>query len=93
MLEEKIKQNAIVVMQHCVGLGRKKPYKRHGKLFYRPYRNYFATGAQDELWEAIRKEGYATARKEQSHVFYFLTREGLDWLGKQIGVYIHDEID
>lgn len=91
MLDEKIKQNAIAVMQHSIGLDRKNPYKRHGKLFYRPYRNYFASGAKDDLWEAIRKEGYATARKEKSMIYYFLTRSGLNWLGEQIGIYIHDE--
>ena len=93
MLDEKIKQNAVAVMEHAVGLDRKKPYKRHGKLFYRPYRNYFATGAKNDLWEAIRNEGYATAQQQQSSVYYFLTRSGLDWLGVQIGVHIYDESD
>lgn len=93
MLDEKIKQNAIAVMQHAIGMGHKRPYKRHGKLYYKPYRNYFATGAKDSLWEEIRKEGYATMREESFHIYYFLTRSGLDWLGKQIGVHIYDESD
>lgn len=93
MLDEKIKQNAIAVREHAIGLDRKNPYKRRGKLFYRPYRNYFATGAKNDLWEAIRNEGYATAQQQQSRVYYFLTRTGLDWLGVQIGVHIYDESD
>ena len=45
--------------KHCIGLDRKKPYIRHGKKFYRPYRNYFATGRNYEVWEAMEFAGYA----------------------------------
>lgn len=32
----------VEVAKHAIGLDHRKPYTRHGKLFYRPYRNYFA---------------------------------------------------
>ena len=34
----------IDLCKHMVGLDYQKPYHRHGKAFYRPYRNYFADG-------------------------------------------------
>lgn len=30
----------IKLAKHCIGLDRKKPYKRHRRYFYKPYRNY-----------------------------------------------------
>ena len=43
--------------KHCIGLDRKKPYIRHGKKFYFPYRNYFATGRDYEIWEVMESAG------------------------------------
>ena len=43
----------IDLAKHCIGLDRKKPYIRNGKKFYRPYRNFFATGRNYEDWETI----------------------------------------
>lgn len=31
----------IELAKHCVGLDRKNPYTRHGKKWYKPYRNYY----------------------------------------------------
>lgn len=82
---------------HAIGLDHKKPYKRHGKVFYRPYRNRFATHdkAPDfKTWELMEENGYAEAYYGTSGVrYYFLTRNGLDWLGNIIGIVIHDEED
>ena len=81
---------------HAIGLDRNKPYKRHGKLFYRPYRNYYAASPKDsEVWEVMVAAGYAEAGRKDRYGgrMYWLTRKGLDWLGEQIGVHIHDESD
>ena len=32
---------AIEICKHMVGLDYKSPYHRHGKAFYKPYRNYY----------------------------------------------------
>ena len=32
----------IDLAKHCIGLDRKKPYIRHGKKFYRPYRKFYS---------------------------------------------------
>ena len=37
----------IELAKHCIGLDHKKPYKRHGRYFYRPYRNYYDAGGKD----------------------------------------------
>ena len=50
---------------HAIGLDHKKPYKRHGKLFYRPYRNYYDASIKDcEVWDLMVKAGYAKAGRK-----------------------------
>ena len=84
----------IDLASHCIGLDYKKPYKRHGRYFYRPYRNYYGAGGKDvEIWDVMVEAGYAAAGKENSHGgrLYWLTREGLDWLGNILGIHIYDK--
>lgn len=91
------KENLYVKLaSHAIGLDHRKPYKRHGRLFYRPYRNYYDASPKDcERWEMLVDVGYAEAgRKDRSGGrIYWLTREGLDWLGKELGIHIWDEED
>ena len=90
------KNRFIEVAKHAIGMGYRKPYRRHGKLWYRPYRNYFATsiGSSDhELWETMKRRGYAESRKSNDREMFWLTREGLDWLGEKLCMYIYDEED
>lgn len=81
--------------KHCIGFGRRKPYNRHGKMFYHPYRNYYTTGGPDEDWDVMVLAGYAERGEKNSYGGYtfWLTREGLDWLGEELGMYIYDEED
>lgn len=84
----------IELSKHCIGLGRKKPYTRHGKKFYRPYRNYYSTGKNFESWELMVEAGYAERDEEKNQhggYTYWLTRAGLDWLGEKLGIRIYDE--
>lgn len=83
----------IELAKHAIGLDRKKPYTRHEKKFYRPYRNFFATGKKYEDWETMVSAGYAERGEKNQHGGYtfYLTRAGLDWLGEQLGVHIYDE--
>ena len=83
--------NYIDLARHCIGLDHKKPYRRHGKTFYRPYRNYYASGRTHEEWEMMLSAGYA--RRDTERYIYSLTRAGLDWLGREIGMTIYDEED
>lgn len=43
----------IALMRHAIGLDYQKPYTRHGKKFYKPYRNYFGAAANDTEWENL----------------------------------------
>lgn len=85
----------IKLAKHFIGLGRNKPYIRHGKKFYRPYRNYYASGRKHEDLDLMVDSGYAERDEENQHggYTYYLTREGLDWLGKELGITIYDEED
>ena len=95
------------IVKHTIGMDdyhpRHRPYTRHGRKFYKPWRNYFASHRNDKTWEPLVAEGYAGKRdyttrftqggKERiiEGTTYWLTRKGLDWLGDSIGVIIHDE--
>ena len=79
---------------HCIGMDYHKPYKRRGKLFYRPYRNYFATsrgGKYNSEWMELVGKGYAEMRESDRGYYFWLTRAGLDWLGGVLGIKIYDE--
>lgn len=81
---------------HAIGLDRKRPYMRHGKTFYRPYRNYFTTPFNTHnytVWMGLYENGYAAYRHTAGSVciYFRLTRAGLDWLGETLGITIYDE--
>ena len=87
----------IKLASHAIDLDNKKPYTRNGKKFYRPYRNYYAThpGCDGfDSWEHLEAAGFAQRRtSEQGNVVFSLTRYGLDWLSKKLGIHIYDEED
>lgn len=83
---------------HTIGLdGYGRPYTRHGRKFYRPYRNYFTTNGKSAAFRPLVEAGYMTESAMPSApdgvegYLYRLTRAGLDWLGEQTGMTIHDE--
>ena len=94
----KLKQ-IIEVMMHTIGLwpeGLRRAYKRHGRIFYRPYRNYFNTKPGCEgywMWERMQKTGHAEVDKCGQGEFWHLTRHGLDWLEMKLDMRIYDEED
>ena len=84
---------------HCIGMidsgsSRHQPYRRHGRTFYRPWRNHFSTPKPDTTWDELCAYGYAAHGEISSQgVMYWMTRKGLNWLGAQLGMTIHDEED
>lgn len=80
-----------------IGLDYSRPYTRHGRKFYRPYRNYFTTNGKSAAFRPLVEAGYMiesampSAPDGAEGYLYSLTRAGLDWLGEQIGMTIHDE--
>lgn len=95
---KKIRQ-IILTMMHTIGLwpeGRRHAYKRHGKIFYRPYRNYFNTAPGCDgywMWERMEKACHAECVKSGQGEFWHLTRRGLDWLEMKLDMKIYDEED
>ncbi len=85
----------IKLAKHCIGLDRKKLHVRHGMRFYRPYRNYYATGRNYEWWEVMESAGYAERGEQNQYGGYtfYMTRSGLDWLGNKLDIHIYDEFD
>ena len=79
---------AIKICEHMVGLDDKRPYHRHGKAFYRAWRNYyeaplFGNPILDKLpgcLFVIRRGGVS--------MWYELTDTGLDWLCRQLKIKI-----
>ena len=88
--------HAIELMSHTIGLDQKRPYKRNGKLFYRPYRNYF-TGENEYLTYLSGAVGLVERTEPDGErgkwTRYALTRRGLDFLGRHLGITIYDEED
>ena len=80
-------------MSHVIGLDQSRPYKRHGKLFYKPYRNYF-TG-ENQYLTYLCGPVRLVKRTEQDgpfgkYVTYELTRRGLDFLERRLNMKIYD---
>lgn len=74
----------------AIGMGAKKPYKRHGKRFFRPYRNLHVVTINHPVWATLRQKGYAVRAKRDTYEINSLTRAGLDWLGRELDVKIYD---
>lgn len=85
----------ISLASHAIGMDYKMPYTRHGKKFYKPFRNYFDTAPWCDTfkaWEAMEMAGYAKSdSNEQDEYTFWLTRAGLNWLGERLGIHIYDE--
>ena len=76
--------NYVSQAMHCIGLDYKKPYTRHGKKFYKPYRNGYDAGGKDvEIWDALTQIGYAYKNR-----VYHLTAAGFRWLGRILNITI-----
>lgn len=84
------------LIRHALGMDNRKTYVRHGKRFYRPYRNYFFTHKKTvdyPYWERLVVAGLAEKEESPTGVNYFVTRSGMDWLGQHDGIHIYDEED
>lgn len=85
-------EKAIDHMSHMIGMDnpRHKPYRRHGKVFYKPWRNYWCGYDAEldylsqpciELVERVDWGGQG--------IYYYVNRSGLDWLGRRLNMTIH----
>lgn len=86
--EERISQ-FVDRCKHAIGLDCKNPYHRHGKAFYKPYRNYYHTRANDEIWIDLIRLGLASVSEDRTgYVDFYLTPNGIEWLGRQTKITI-----
>lgn len=91
-------RKAIENMMHMIGMypeGVRHPYKRHGKVFYKPYRNYWS-GENKYLDYFSGCIGFVKKHEPAvcgQHPMYTLTERGIKWLGRQLDVTIYPEED
>ena len=84
------------LIRHALGMDNRKCYVRHGKKFYRPYRNYFFTHEKAPdfpFWERLVDAGLAEREDRPKGINYSVTRRGMDWLGMYDRITIYDEED
>lgn len=71
--------------KHCIGLDSShRPHTRHGRQYFRAWRNMFATAGDDKGWEYLKSKGYANSTNN----IYWLTDQGIAWLSEQTGICI-----
>lgn len=79
---------AIEICKHMVGLDYKSPYHRHGKAFYKPYRNYYEAPKDGNPILDKLPFDIITKTVGDVSVWYELTNDGLEWLGRQLQLTI-----
>lgn len=81
-------ERVVEICKHMVGLDYKNPYHRHGKAFYKPYRNYYeASIAGNALLDEL-PEWFIKKRVGKISRWYELTEDGLNWLGRRLKITI-----
>lgn len=83
-----ISDSYIELAKHCIGLDYKKPYIRHEKQFYKPYRNYYCTYPNDEVWLNLEKQEYAKHSSEHNGCVDFYIRQAKKVL-KTLQIYTY----
>lgn len=79
-------ERVIEICKHSVGLDYKRPYHRHGKAFYRAYRNYYADVPEGNRLLDKLPECLFTVHRDAHGATYHLTKTGLEWLGRQLQI-------
>lgn len=81
--------------KHMIGFDRHVPpkvYHRHGKVFYRAYRNYWGNGKREKPdFEYMCSNTFGYMEKvvsDEGMITYCLTDKGLEWLGRKISIVI-----
>ena len=84
-------KRAIELCKHMIGLDYSNPYHRHGKAFYKPYRNYFEAPITGDKTLDRLPSFVITKEISDISIWYTLTSEGLQWLGRQLHITIKQE--
>ena len=78
----------IEICKHMIGLDYKRPYHRHGKAFYKPYRNYYCDIATGNSFLDRLPKDIVNMKRDEKFTWYWLTDYGLKWLGRQLQITI-----
>ena len=89
-LSENELKRAIEICEHMIGLDYKKPYHRHGKAFYKPYRNYYTDTKNGNKVLDKLPSFIVTKEVRDISTWYTLTSDGLKWLGRQLKITIKE---
>ena len=81
---------AIEICNHMVGLDNSRPYHRHGKAFYKPYRNYYEAPKDGNPILDKLPFDIITKRVGGVSVWYELTEQGIAWLSRQLNIIIKE---
>lgn len=89
-LSENELKRVIELCKHMIGLDYSRPYHRHGKAFYKPYRNYYEAPITGE--KILDNLPYYIIKKDVGNISvgYSLTSDGLKWLGRQLKITIKE---
>lgn len=79
---------AIEICKHMVGLDNSRPYHRHGKAYYKAYRNYYTDLPSGNRILDMLPEMIIQATKNDRGSEYHLTDAGFGWLGRQLHITI-----
>ena len=87
----------VQIAARMIGLDYARPYIRHGRRYYKPYRDYFYSTLSGPDYKTLRKmekNGYVVSGKPgEEGICFWMTRKGLDWLGEKLRIQIHDPRD
>lgn len=78
----------IEICEHMVGLDYNRPYHRHGKAFYKAYRNYYEDVLEGNCLLDKLPDCLFAIHRDDRGVTYQLTQTGLAWLGRQLHITI-----
>lgn len=82
---------AVKLAKHMLGMDHRKTYRRHGKDFYKPYRNYFC-GHDDQL-SLMARHRLMDEIPDEKYTWYSLTNAGIRWLSRKTGIVIREMED
>ena len=80
---------SLTVMKHCIGID--SPYASCRTGRFMSFRNFYCTDGDNEIWEELVKEGYATKSKPEPYVkyrYYHVSEKGIKVLEEVMDIKI-----
>jgi len=96
-LRPRITERCLAVAEHAMGMDNRDTYTRHGKKFYKPYRNYYETLVDDISWQILECYGLAMHGKVREDgeykglCHYHMTIKGMEWMERALEITIKNK--